>query len=404
MRVAIVDMLFTHPPKGGAGVDILETFQRLTGDFDISLFHPTWNSPHSRGAIQGTPPFPISSVAVAPTSRDAVIEPLAAAIRAWKPNVIFVADGWTLKPYLAKTLSGICPTILRLYAYEMLCPRNNERWAWDHRCDNTALMNCQRCLACAGEYRDLIVGKRGTDGNPLTHEMTLADIWDGSYEKTLREALTEAATVVVYNPALAAHLQELTRVQPVVLPGGANLTPSARTHGKGTHDPFTILVPGRMDDPAKGAAIAIQAATRLVDEGIPLRMTVTRRPQLTLPWLNEVGWQDRDSLNRLLTDADVVVMPSVWLEAFGMTWVEALAYGVPVIASQTPGPASYLQHGRNALLYPPDSSEALAGCLQTLISNRPLGRALASAGQKMVKEQLTWDHAAERMKALLHQT
>jgi hypothetical protein len=34
----------------------------------------------------------------------------------------------------------------------------------------------------------------------------------------------------------------------------------------------------------------------------------------------------------------------------------------------------------------------------------PVGLALALAGQKMVKEQLTWDHAAERMKALLRQT
>jgi len=412
MKLALVDLLFAYPSRGGAGVDLVETFRRLQPDVTVRLFVPAWDGAHPRGTLDAVPPLPVERVPIpAPLTRESVVEWLTAAIERWNPDRVFMSDGWTLKPFMALALEKTFPLILRFYAWEMLCPRNNERWLWDHKCSNSMLLDSPRCLACARDYHDIIASKRGPTGNPLTFEMDLARLWEVGYPSAVRAAVQKASTIVVYNQPLAAHLRDRLStdarfpVPPIeVLPGGVDPAAFPWRAPVKTSGPLRILVFGRMDDPAKGAQTAIEAGIRLADDKFPFVMTVTRRPTLDHAWLRESGWQSRESVRELLADADVAVMPSLWDEAFGMTWVEALCAGVPTIVSATAGPLSYLTHDLQCLMFEPGDVSGLVNQIRTLADSFELRTRLSVAGRADVMARFTWDQAAERMKRILAQT
>lgn len=78
------------------------------------------------------------------------------------------------------------------------------------------------------------------------------------------------------------------------------------------------------------------------------------------------GSLEREELPAAYRDADVFVFPSLWEEPFGMVPVEAMACGVPVIATGTGGSAEFLVDGTNCRLYPAGDHRALADRLVEL--------------------------------------
>ena len=85
----------------------------------------------------------------------------------------------------------------------------------------------------------------------------------------------------------------------------------------------------------------------------------------------------------LVRAADVFVQPSHF-EAQGLSAVEALASGVPVIASAVGGLLDFVKDGVNGRLAPPKAPTALAACLSALIEDAPLRQRLAAAARSSV--------------------
>jgi glycosyltransferase involved in cell wall biosynthesis len=90
--------------------------------------------------------------------------------------------------------------------------------------------------------------------------------------------------------------------------------------------------------------------------------------------------------------ADAFAFPSV-KEGFGLVVLEALAAGLPVVASDIPVFAEYLEDGHSALLVPPGDPVALAGALARLAGDPALRRRLADGGRPLV-DRFTWAAAA----------
>jgi glycosyltransferase involved in cell wall biosynthesis len=80
------------------------------------------------------------------------------------------------------------------------------------------------------------------------------------------------------------------------------------------------------------------------------------------------GWRPHEQLPRALNAADALVLPSV-AEAFGLVLVEAMACGLPVIATRAPGPAAIVADGSTGWLIPPDDEEALVDALLAAAAN-----------------------------------
>ena len=91
-----------------------------------------------------------------------------------------------------------------------------------------------------------------------------------------------------------------------------------------------------------------------------------------------LGSQPQDQLPLYYSAADVVAVPSRY-ESFGLVAVEALACGVPVVASRAGGLRFTIDEGESGLLVKPQSPEALANGLETILGD---DRLRASDGQR----------------------
>jgi glycosyltransferase involved in cell wall biosynthesis len=109
-----------------------------------------------------------------------------------------------------------------------------------------------------------------------------------------------------------------------------------------------------------------------------------------------------DPVDPLLRGADLLVQPSHF-EALGLSAVEALASGVPVIASAVGGLLDFVIDDDNGKLCPPNDSAALATSLRALIDDTGLRRRLATRARASVLPEYDDRIVFARFAALLHQ-
>ena len=99
------------------------------------------------------------------------------------------------------------------------------------------------------------------------------------------------------------------------------------------------------------------------------------------------GWLDRAGAASLLASADIFVLPSHH-EGMPLSIIEALAHGVPVIATPVGSNAEFLHDGENALLVPAGDAGALADALSRMADDALLRQRLGSAGRRTFDERL----------------
>jgi glycosyltransferase involved in cell wall biosynthesis len=88
----------------------------------------------------------------------------------------------------------------------------------------------------------------------------------------------------------------------------------------------------------------------------------------------------------LLQAADIVIQPSHF-EALGLSAVEALATGVPVIASAVGGLLDFIADGRNGTLCPPHNPTALAAAIRTLLTDEAFRFRVSARARESVVDQ-----------------
>lgn len=100
--------------------------------------------------------------------------------------------------------------------------------------------------------------------------------------------------------------------------------------------------------------------------------------------------------------ADIVVVPSSPREAFGLVNVEAMATGVPVIASSAGGIPEIVKNGVNGFLIPPGNLvTGLTERINGLLEDEDLRTQIGMAARESVRQQFRWDHTAERWVLLM---
>jgi glycosyltransferase involved in cell wall biosynthesis len=102
----------------------------------------------------------------------------------------------------------------------------------------------------------------------------------------------------------------------------------------------------------------------------------------------------RDDVPRILRALDLFVLASHH-EGLPLAVIEALAAGVPVVATAVGGVPSLLEDGRAGLLVPRGDEDALAGALLRLLGEPELGRSLAREGARVVRGYGIEGRAAE---------
>jgi len=96
------------------------------------------------------------------------------------------------------------------------------------------------------------------------------------------------------------------------------------------------------------------------------------------------GIRDRYDLARVFAAGDVFVSASL-METYGLTLVEAMACGTPVVAFRVGGIPEAAPDGKGAILYAPQDGAALIEAVMKLRDSKQLREALGSAGHEMVR-------------------
>jgi glycosyltransferase involved in cell wall biosynthesis len=112
-----------------------------------------------------------------------------------------------------------------------------------------------------------------------------------------------------------------------------------------------------------------------------------------------VGWRGHDDLRLGLGCADLLVAPSVG-EAFGSVYLEAMSAGLPVVATTTGGPPTFLNldvHAPEGWLIPPDDEDALVEVLIDALTCPSERQARAVAAHALVRRGYSWHAIADKV-------
>jgi D-inositol-3-phosphate glycosyltransferase len=182
-------------------------------------------------------------------------------------------------------------------------------------------------------------------------------------------------------------------------------------------DERVILQLGRIV-PRKGIDTVIQALGRLCDKheastrllvvgGSSRRPDPDREPELArlieiaraegvADLVTFVGRRDRGELGTFYNAADVFVS-TPWYEPFGITPLEAMACGTPVIGSAVGGVKFTVRDGETGYLVPPNDPDALADRLARLLSDPQLRATFTRRAIQHVNSKFTWGHVATQL-------
>ncbi len=160
---------------------------------------------------------------------------------------------------------------------------------------------------------------------------------------------------------------------------------------------MTIGYAGRLAQ-VKGVSYLLQALSELRQEFPALRLEIAGSGPERAALEHEaqslriaeavsfLGWQS--DVMRSLRKWDIVVLPSLH-EGLGIAALEAMACGVPVVASSAGGLPELIEHGCSGMMVSPADAGALAGALQSLLRDPHKRRAMGEAGRKRVSEHFS---------------
>jgi glycogen(starch) synthase len=120
------------------------------------------------------------------------------------------------------------------------------------------------------------------------------------------------------------------------------------------------------------------------------------------PRVRFLGQVPREQLPTVYAGHDILVFPSVWDEPFGITLLEAMASGLPVVATATGGSGEILDDGLNALVFPKGDAAACAERASALLRQSDLYERIRMAGRRTVEARFRLDAAVGNVERALH--
>jgi len=167
-----------------------------------------------------------------------------------------------------------------------------------------------------------------------------------------------------------------------------------------------ILFVGRFDEPRKGFIHLLRAMptirkqfpdARLIVVGAGDIARATRQARnLNAGDVVFAGSVRPQDLPRYYATCDVYCAPSTGRESFGIVLLEALATGAPVVASDIPGYAGVIDHGRTGMLTTPEEPNDIALAIVRVLADEALRRTMVAEGLREV-QKYGWPVIARRV-------
>jgi len=217
-----------------------------------------------------------------------------------------------------------------------------------------------------------------------------------------------AATIAVSAAAAEFVGRAIPGLTPVVIPNGLSVRTFAEAASREWPPGRRIVWVHRLDR-QKGFPVMIEAFARLTEERDDIWLSVVgdgadrgavdaldSRAQSRLLML---GRLDHDLVPSVLAGADGAVAAATAQESFGYSIVEAMAAGVPVVATDIEGYRQVVTAEIDAVVVPPGDGVALARALGRVLDDHDLARRLAQAGRRTAAS-FDWAVVADRLEGL----
>lgn len=192
----------------------------------------------------------------------------------------------------------------------------------------------------------------------------------------------------------------------------ADLPPRIDATSQGDR-PVQVIAVGRLS-PEKGQSGLLDAMEMVHRRGIPVTLTLVGdgpegealRAQVTRQGIGSVvrfvGRQDERATLALIAAADMLVLPS-FMEGLPVVLMEAMALGVPVIATRVAGIPELVRDEVSGLLFDPADWVGLADAITRLAADQPLRRRLAAKGRRRIESDFAIERAVAPLPALFGQ-
>lgn len=178
------------------------------------------------------------------------------------------------------------------------------------------------------------------------------------------------------------------------LPDAPELQPS-----QPLQQPPLILYIGRLSS-EKGAHILVQALGKLTDLEWRARICGQGEGKYVMPMLRlcrtlgidkRVEWPGHISdVSEEIAAAQIGVVPTTAAEAFGLSIIEMMRQGLPVVTTDNGAQPEIISHGTDGLMVPPGDADALAEALRQLITDPGLRHSVGMAGRQRFADNFTY--------------
>jgi glycosyltransferase involved in cell wall biosynthesis len=230
--------------------------------------------------------------------------------------------------------------------------------------------------------------------------------WHWRLQRLARHA---AEKIIVPSPSVAQVARERSRVpqeQIAIVPNAIDVEQFRVTRTRGDGPPVVGFI-GRLD-PVKRLPDLLRAVQELNGR---VRLSVfgegSERPRIVSE-ISRLNIKDYVTLHgavarpqEALGQIDLLVLPSM-AEGFGLVLIEAMAAGVPVVATNVAGIRDVVVNGQTGILVPPGDPDELAVAIEKVLSNSTLRHRLVAQASKDVRERFTWDAVLPQYRALLN--
>jgi glycosyltransferase involved in cell wall biosynthesis len=297
-------------------------------------------------------------------------------VRTFRPDVVHVHNFF---PALSPSVYDACadqqvPVVQTLHNYRLMCA------------NGMLFREGTVCTECLG------------------HKLPWPSIQHGCYRGSRLGSLTVASMIALHRLrktwservqcfiALTGFARDLF-IQEVNIPAEQIVVkPNAVDDlGVGDHRGGYALFIGRLS-PEKGLDVLLRAATEGDGLGIPLKIAGAGPLQgavqaasasgKTKQRVEFLGPVNREGVGRLMQQARVLLLPSLWYEGLPMVIPEAFSTGLPVIASRIGALGALIEDGYNGLLTEPGDERDLASIVQRLVSNSAVEVGLRSGARE----------------------
>lgn len=207
----------------------------------------------------------------------------------------------------------------------------------------------------------------------------------------------------------------------IAVPAADHLVPSAplpaAAHSVNQKSPqLKILYVGNVIS-QKGLHVLLEALERM-DRG-SFRLTVAGRLDMEPVYVKQIRRQitrshsgqsiqfsgplNSTELTACYLENEILVLPSV-NEAYGIVYIEAQGFGLPVIGTLAGGAVEIIQHGENGYLIEPGDSKTLSELLTALNYDRDLLKLMGGNARSYFQQHPTWDDSCAKIRNFLIST